>query len=239
MLMQRSRTANTTRFRCGHCGNRLVMHNRHLRRLVACHGCGRATHPVAKRLGAMSKAQVPKAAPPSRSEQRPAARDLPASPPPPAPPARPVPAAASPAPTSAPRRVTARPVSELSAGPLVPLALFGMTGAAFFFAVSLMSYASGFISALLLVAVAAAGMKVLRRGTTSVRDRLRQIEALRFRHGTLRVAAMLFAWLWSQPPRRLPWAGLLVLGWGAAYVPYCLSALLLPAPRVAAVPVRA
>lgn len=39
-----------TRFRCGHCGSRLVMQSRHLDRLAACHACGRATHPLAGRL---------------------------------------------------------------------------------------------------------------------------------------------------------------------------------------------
>ena len=39
-----------TRFRCGHCATRLIMHDRHLGRVVACHGCGRPTHPVASRL---------------------------------------------------------------------------------------------------------------------------------------------------------------------------------------------
>lgn len=39
-----------TRFRCGHCGSRLVVQTRLLDRLVACHACRRPTHPVAGRL---------------------------------------------------------------------------------------------------------------------------------------------------------------------------------------------
>ncbi|CAA9377342.1 MAG: hypothetical protein AVDCRST_MAG64-381, partial [uncultured Phycisphaerae bacterium] len=53
-----------TRFRCGHCATRLVVQNRHLDRLVACHACGRATHPVAQRLaGAQAGGAHPGGAP--------------------------------------------------------------------------------------------------------------------------------------------------------------------------------
>jgi hypothetical protein len=51
-MLTTGRRAGMTRFRCGHCGLRLMMHDRHLRRLVVCHGCGRTTHPVAKRAAA-------------------------------------------------------------------------------------------------------------------------------------------------------------------------------------------
>jgi hypothetical protein len=131
---------------------------------------------------------------------------------------------------------TASPLSmpaglELSAAPLVPLMLVGMTGAAFFVAVSLMSYVGGFVSALALVAAAAVGLRWLKRGTLSIRARLDQIELLRLRHGTLRLMTMLVAWLWSQPARRKPAACMLVLMWGVIYAPYFLSAIILFTPR--------
>jgi hypothetical protein len=53
------------------------------------------------------------------------------------------------------------------------------------------------------------------------------------------VAVMLGAWLWGQPARRKPWAGLLVLFWAAVYAPYCLSGMLLPIPRAHAISARA
>src|SRR4051812_48374672 len=48
-----------TRFRCEHCGSRLVMQKRHLSRIVACHACGRATHPLGKRLADSRASAVP------------------------------------------------------------------------------------------------------------------------------------------------------------------------------------
>jgi hypothetical protein len=128
---------------------------------------------------------------------------------------------------------------ELTAAPLIPLMMVGMTGAAFFVAVSLMSYIGGFVSALILVAVAAVGLRWLRRGTLSVRARLDQIELLRLRHGTLRLVQMLLAWIWSQPARRKPAALMLVLLWGALYTPYFISAVLLFTPRPRAIHLRA
>ena len=195
-----------TRFRCAHCGNRLVMQNRHLRRLVACHACGRATHPAMKRRVAQPAPPAPAAVP---------VAPLPAQP-------------AAPAP-AAPRPVA--PALELSIAPLAPLIVLGVTGGAFFAAISLMSYIGGFASALMLVATAAVGLRWLRRGTVSVRARLDQIDATRARHGSVRVAAMLAAWLWSQPAPRKPWACLLMLFWGMLYAPYRVSGMLLPAPR--------
>src|SRR5687768_7357804 len=55
-----------TRFQCGHCGSRLVMHDRHLRRLVACHVCGGKTHPLAKRLVAATEPKRPAAKLPAK-----------------------------------------------------------------------------------------------------------------------------------------------------------------------------
>jgi hypothetical protein len=134
---------------------------------------------------------------------------------------------------------TVRPVVlpagfELSAGPLMPLLLVGATGAAFFVAVSLMSYLGGFVSALVLVAATAAGLRWIRLGTMSIRSRLDQIASVRLRHGSLKVASMLLAWLWSQPLRRKPWALVLVMFWAGVYAPYCLGGVLLPSssPRV-------
>ena len=262
--MTKSRSG-VTRFRCGHCGNRLVMNNRHLRRLVACHACGRATHPAGKTIArAASTPKPPTTAVPVAARncancgqgigklqsthdwrgqvvchpchvkltlettaiavQRGPGRAIPARIEPAARPRLAAPAASQ---------------LELSAAPLVPVLLFGVTGAAFFVAVSFMSYVGGFLSALALVAVAAVGLRWVRRGTLSVRARLDQIESLRLRHGNLRVAAMLAAWLWAQPGRRKPWAGLLVLFWAAVYAPYCLSGMLLPVPRTQVIPARA
>jgi hypothetical protein len=137
---------------------------------------------------------------------------------------------------------TARPVApggfELSAGPLMPLLLVGATGAAFFVAVSFMSYLGGFVSALVLVAATAAGLRWIRLGTLSIRCRLDQIESVRMRHGSLRVASMLLAWLWAQPLPRKPWALLLVMFWAGVYAPYCLSGVFVsspPRPRAVAV----
>src|SRR5687767_14802477 len=48
-----------TRFRCGHCGSRLVVQTRLLDRLVACHACRQATHPVAGRLVGATAAGAP------------------------------------------------------------------------------------------------------------------------------------------------------------------------------------
>jgi hypothetical protein len=156
-------------------------------------------------------------------------------------------AARMPAPGSAAQhRVAAmRPVAipsgfELSAGPLMPLLLVGATGAAFFVAVSFMSYLGGFVSALVLVAATAAGLRWIRLGTMSIRARLDQIESVRLRHGTLRVASMLLAWLWAQPLVRKPWALLLVMFWAGVYAPYCLSGVFVSAPpRPRTVVVRA
>jgi hypothetical protein len=233
------------------------MHNRHLRRLVACHACGRTTHPLAKRLAAASEPKSAAAKPPSTARdctncghtigklQTPkdwrgqtvchachSKLALESEPPEPARASAALPArgrnahkpcrnATSPAPTGL----------ELSIGPLAPMLLVGMTGAAFFVAISVMSYVGGFLSALLLVAAAAVGLRWLKRGTLSFRARLDQIEGIRLRHGIVRVVAMLLAWLWSQPPRRKPWACLLMAFWGVLYVPYCVSGMLLPVPR--------
>ena len=264
MVAQLPRTTKkTTRFRCSHCGNRLVMQNRDLRRLVACHACGRATHPAGKVLAqampkspaalVLAKAPVPKSlAAPSRScancgetigkLQSPhdwrgqpvchachvkLAHEAQAS------------ALGSTRASSARHaQPAARPVTlpgafELSAGPLMPLLLVGATGAAFFVAVSFMSYLGGFVSALVLVAATAAGLRWIRLGTMSIRSRLDQLELVRIRHGNLRVASMLLTWLWSQPVRRKPWALVLVMFWTAVYTPYCLSGVLLPVPREA------
>jgi hypothetical protein len=120
---------------------------------------------------------------------------------------------------------------ELSAGPLMPLLLVGATGAAFFVAVSFMSYLGGFVSALVLVAATAAALRWIRLGTMSIRSRLDQIETVRLRHGNLRVASMLVAWLWSQPLVRKPWALLLVMFWAGVYGPYCLSGVFVSSPR--------
>jgi hypothetical protein len=266
MLARRQRM---TRFRCGHCGSRLVMLNRHLSKMVACHACGRATHPAGKaivRPGAIAK--TPAAATPAaracancgtaigklqiprdwrgQAVCHPCHGKLTTEHAPPAPQrqlrvnGRVVSAAAGPGAPAGPRLVApAGAQLELSAGPLVPVLLFGATGAAFFVAVSFMSYIGGFVSALALVAVAAMGLRWVRLGTMSVRARLDQIESLRLRHGNFRVAAMLGAWLWAQPARRKPWAGLLVLFWAAVYAPYCLSGMLLPVPRTQVVPARA
>jgi hypothetical protein len=243
------------------------MQNRHLRRLVACHACGRTTHPAGKVLAqslpmpstALVPAKLPKAkalAAPSRCcancgdtigklqspqdwrgqpvchgchvklfHESQAARLAPAA----RGPANPNPAAV-------------RPVAipggfELSAGPLMPLLLVGATGAAFFVAVSFMSYLGGFVSALVLVAATAAGLRWIRLGTMSIRSRLDQIESVRVRHGSLRVASMLLAWLWVQPLTRKPWAFLLVMFWAGVYAPYCLSGVFVTPPRPRAVTV--
>jgi ribosomal protein S27E len=263
MVAQLPRTTSkrTTRFRCSHCGNRLVMQNRHLRRLVACHACGRATHPAGKVLAqavgsraiGFAPAKVPTAkalAAPSRScancgetigklqlphdwrgqavchacNVKLTRESLPA---------KVGPASRGPARHGQP---TVRPATfpsgfELSAGPLMPLLLVGATGAAFFVAVSFMSYLGGFVSALVLVAATAAGLRWIRLGTMSIRSRLDQIESVRVRHGNLRVATMLLAWIWSQPLPRKPWALVLVMFWAAVYAPYCISGMLLPGPR--------
>ena len=247
----------TTRFRCGHCGSRLVMHNRHLRRLVACHACGRVTHPLAKRLAAAGESKKPASKPAAKARdctncgqaigklQTPkdwrgqtvchachAKLSLETAPP--VPPARAVAAPSvrgTPAPVARGIPAPAPAGLELSIGPLAPMLMVGVTGAAFFVALSVMSYVGGFVSALLLVAAAAVGLRWMRRGTLSVRARLDQIEAVRLRHGAFRVVAMLLAWLWSQSPRRKPWACLLMVFWGVLYAPYCLSGMLLPVPR--------
>ena len=231
-MLARQRT--TTRFRCGHCGNRLVIQNRHLRRLVACHACGRPTHPVASRLmarqpvGLAEVAPVPRLACPAVSSalrpsdtagQASRGTDI---------------ASAKSARVVQPATAATGPLLELSLAPLAPALLVGVTGAAFFVAVSLMSYVGGFVSALLLVATAAVGLRWLKRGTVSVRGRLDQIEAMRLRHGTLRVLVMLAAWFWSQPGRRKPWACLLMLFWGVLYAPYCISGIVLYSPHVRA-----
>jgi hypothetical protein len=273
MVAQLPRTIKkTTRFRCSHCGNRLVMQNRHLRRLVACHACGRATHPAGKvlaqsvpsRQAALALVKVPKAkvlAAPARCcancgdtigklqspqdwrgqsvchpchvkltiESRPAG-----------------PAVAAARGPASHGRAAVQPVAipagfELSAGPLMPLLLVGATGAAFFVAVSFMSYLGGFVSALVLVAATAAGLRWIRLGTMSIRSRLDQIESVRLRHGNLRVASMLLAWLWAQPVTRKPWATLLVLFWAGVYTPYWLSGVFVTSqrPRTAVVRARA
>lgn len=269
MVAQMPRTTKkTTRFRCSHCGNRLVMQNRHLRRLVACHACGRATHPAGRVLAqsvpskataaAPAKASVAKGlAAPSRCcancgdtigklQQRldwrgqsvcqachvkltresqpagPVVRD----------------AARHPGPAVRPVGLPGGGL-ELSAGPLMPLLLVGATGAAFFVAVSFMSYLGGFVSALVLVAATAAGLRWVRLGTMSIRTRLDQIESVRVRHGSLRVASMLLAWLWSQPLARKPWALLLATFWAGVYAPYCLSGVFVSSPRPQTVIVRA
>jgi ABC-type transporter Mla maintaining outer membrane lipid asymmetry permease subunit MlaE len=121
----------------------------------------------------------------------------------------------------------------------MPLLLVGATGAAFFVAVSFMSYLGGFVSALVLVAATAAGLRWVRLGTMSIRTRLDQIESVRVRHGSLRVASMLLAWLWSQPLARKPWALLLVVFWAGVYAPYCLSGVFVSSPRPRTVMVRA
>lgn len=207
-------TKTLTRFRCVHCGNRLIMQNRHLRRLVACHACGKPTHPAMRRMPpavAPGTAQklftVVQAS--AKSEQTPAP---------------------APAPVAAPARPIPRSL-ELSIAPLAPVILIGATGAAFYAALSFMTYLGGFASALMLVAAAAVGLRWIRRGTTSVRVRLEQIDATRARYGSLRVVSMMFAWLWSQPPRRKPWAVLLMVFWGAVYGPYCVTGMFLPSPR--------
>jgi predicted RNA-binding Zn-ribbon protein involved in translation (DUF1610 family) len=200
-----------TRFRCAHCGNRLVMQNRHLRRLVACHACGRATHPAMKRQIA-SLVPVPAPQPPAVQAAVPSS-----------------PAPAQPAPVANPRPAT--PGLELSIAPLAPLIVLGATGGAFFAAISLMSYLGGFASALMLVATAAVAVRWLKRGTLSVRARLGQIDETRARVGSFRVAAMLLAWLWAQPAARKPWACLLMVFWGALYAPYRMGGLLMPVPR--------
>jgi hypothetical protein len=127
---------------------------------------------------------------------------------------------------------------ELSAGPLMPLLLVGATGAAFFVAVSFMSYLGGFVSALVLVAATAAGLRWIRLGTMSIRARLDQIDQVRLRHGTFRVASMLLTWLWEQPLPRKPWALLLVTFWAGVYAPYCLSGVFVSTPRPRTVVVR-
>lgn len=204
----------TTRFRCGHCGNRLVMHDRHLRRLVACHACGRGTHPLAKRLAAeqprveAAQSSGGAAAKPQAAVARPQAAIQTESP-----------------------RVGAPAILELSAAPLASILLVGAAGFGFFVAISLMSYVGGFVSALVLVALAAMGVRWIRRGTLSVRARLDQIETIRLRCGVFRVVAMLFAWIRAQPAARRPWACLLMVFWGMLYAPYCLRAMLLPTSR--------
>lgn len=277
-----------TRFRCGHCRSRLVMHDRHLDRLVACPACGRTTHPVAGRLtnvevaalAAPRKSAVKSASPgagravqgcancgqpigklqvrrlwhqetvcqpcytklaaemtalaaavhrPSRAGSiRPAASvvarqaaDTPAR----------VATAPVVTPVTRPDRVSREaptdvPALKLSMAPVAPIVLVGAACAGFVFALSVMSYMGGFVWALMLVAGAAVGMRWLRRGTSSVRARFEQIAALRRRHGTSHVCAMLVAWLRSQPAGRLPYAVFLLLFWGAMYVPYRLSSFL-------------
>jgi hypothetical protein len=239
------------------------MHDRHLRRLVACHACGRTTHPLEKTFGVTAdrKKKPGRAKAPGKSRPcancgetigklqatkawagksvchgchaKLAAEAVPATPPQPA---KSLPAAilpdrmvASPAPRAA--SPSAPAALELSIAPLAPVLLLGATMAAFFAAVSVMSYVGGFVSALLLVAVAAVGLRWLRRGTLSVRARLDQIEAVRLRYGAFRVVGMLLAWLWSQPARSKPWALLLTVFWAALYTPYCVSGMLLPVPR--------
>ena len=297
-----------TRFRCGHCGDRLVMQTRHLGRLVACHTCGHPTHPVAGRLAGGQQQSKPPARGASRNVASKPARPkgrrgnracancgeaigklqlhrlwhkqrvcqpcytrlaaeavmAPAQQPPhgaPLPvtigkPQHQMPGSwnapasailginASPA-VCAPPQVTAVPrrrrvapepldgpaVLELSAAPLMPFLLLGIAGAGFFTALSVMSYVGGFVSALLLVGVAAAGVRWLRRGTSSVRARFEQIADVRRREGSPRVIGMLAAWLWSQPAGRLPFAVVLLLFWGAMYVPYRLGSLLQLARR--------
>jgi hypothetical protein len=244
MVAQLPRTTKkTTRFRCSHCGNRLVMQNRDLRRLVACHACGRATHPAGKVLAAV---KAPMKAPPAKALaassrccancgetigklQTPCdwrgqsvchachlklTNESQVS-------ARLVAGARGPAPhgASSMRPVLLPATFELSAGPLMPLLLVGATGRAFFVAVSFMSYLGGFASALVLVAATAAGLRWIRLGTMSIRSRLDQIESVRIRHGSLKVASMLLAWLWSQPVARKPWALLLVMFWAGVYAP--------------------
>ena len=254
----------TTRFQCGHCGSRLVMHDHHLRKLVACHACGRTTHPLAKRLVAVAEETKKNVKAKSAGKARACANcrepigklqcvkewagktvchgcqvkliaeTTAALPQPSRTAAAAVPAL--PHPSVAPH--AARPAAprspaplELSIAPLAPVLLLGMTMAAFFAAVSVMSYVGGFVSALLLVAAAAVGLRWLRRGTVSVRARLDQIEVVRLQYGAFKVVAMLLAWLWSQPARRKPWALLLTVFWAALYTPYCVSGMLLPVPR--------
>jgi hypothetical protein len=234
----------TTRFRCEHCGNRLVMQKRHMSRIVACHACGHATHPLAKRL-ADSRAS---ASPPCANcgevigklqsrqtwagqtvcrpcwnrltlEHGPATKEVQ--------PSGPV-AVAKPLPAGV----------ELSAAPLVPLLLVGFSGAAFFAAISSVSSIGGFAAAILLIAAAGAGLRWLRRGTLSIRARLEQLDSLRLRHGILRLAAMLLGWLWAQPAQRKPWACILMLFWGVLYAPYCLTAMLFSGPKTRSLALR-
>jgi predicted RNA-binding Zn-ribbon protein involved in translation (DUF1610 family) len=278
-----------TRFQCGHCGSRLVMQNRHLDRLVACHACGRATHPIAGRLAGVAGAAAPekkggKGGSPKGRQQAAAAgcancgqaigklqvrrlwhdetvcqpcytklaAEMPVSGPAVAgkaastavtPAAAPRAVAVAAAPVRRPARVgppppvssvspappaaaAEVPVLELSVAPLAPVLLVGAACFGFFVALSVMSYAGGLVAALVLVGGAALGVRWLRRGTSSVRARFEQVAALRRRHGTSHVLAMLVAWFRAQPAGRLPYALLLLLFWGAMYVPYRLGSLL-------------
>jgi hypothetical protein len=270
-----------TRFRCGHCASRLVVQTRHLDRLVACHACGRATHPVAGRLAAAAvqpagkNAAKPTAKPVAAAAPAVAARQpcgncgqpigklqarrewggetvcvpchaklaaeaalparvasTPARSLAPSPSVRARQPAESPA-VARPARAAARaveagdvPVLELSVAPLAPVLLFGAACVGFAVALTVMSYLGGLLLALALVAVAAVGVRWLRRGTSSVRARFEQISSLRRRHGASHVVAMLVAWIRAQPAGRLPYAVLLLLFWGAMYVPYRLGSVL-------------
>ena len=238
------------------------MHDHHLRKLVACHACGRTTHPLAKRFAAAAeetkkaaKAKSPAKARACANCREPIGKlqsvkewagktvchgcqvklisETTAALPQPARSAAVAALPSHPAQAHAPRPAGPRSPAplELSIAPLAPVLLLAMTMAAFFAAVSVMSYVGGFVSALLLVAAAAVGLRWLRRGTVSVRARLDQIEVVRLQYGAFRVVAMLLAWLWSQPARRKPWALLLTVFWAALYTPYCVSGMLLPVPR--------
>jgi predicted RNA-binding Zn-ribbon protein involved in translation (DUF1610 family) len=281
-----------TRFRCGHCGSRLIMHDRHLGRVVACHACGRATHPLARRLASLlpSASAAPAAAARKSRATAAAAAAVPARPKSPtgrrggpacancgqsigklqarrlwrdetvcqpcfatldveasqlvpAAPVRAVPAG-RPARVARVVRDDAGPAApdlpglELSAAPLAPVLLVGAACVGFFLALSVMSYAGGFVVGLALVGVAVVGVRLLRRGTSSVRARFEHIAALRRRHGTPHVIAMLLAWCRAQPAGRLPYALLLLLFWGAMYVPYRLGGLLLHGSRPGSAVVR-
>lgn len=279
-----------TRFRCGHCGDRLVMPTRHLGRLVACHACGRATHPVARGL---ASAQAPTAArvrKPAgkrtklRAAPGAAAREcancgvaignlqgrgvwqekavclpchamLAVEAGPVSRPtgllrrvravravadegdrgegfalfAAPHPAAGVPGVTRS-RGVQREPAEraplvELSAGTLAPVLLIAITGAAFFLALSFLSQLGGAVAAVLLVVMAAVGVRWVRRGVGSARRVLGHCSDVRRRHGSPRAAALLAGWLRAQPAARVPYALLLLLAWGAMYLPHCLGTL--------------